>query len=114
MCNSYVTKGERVEWTLKATWLASDWPRGSEPSFPASLHYNMLFPQVIIIINSSILEAKHLCSPNSYFSFENNTLSTKLKAETAISQTGPLNSLLKLKTQFRYAQLPTQALVRHL
>ena len=69
----------------------------------------MLFPQVIIIINSSILEAKHLCFSNSPLSFENNTLSTKLKAETAISQTGALNSLLKLKTQFRYAQLPAQA-----
>lgn len=47
-------------------------------------------------------------SPIPKFSFESNTIS--LKADTTISHMGELISLLMLKTQFRYAQLPTQVL----
>lgn len=49
-------------------------------------------------------------SPIPKFSFESNTISTLLKADTTTFQMGELNSLLTLKTQFRYAQLRTQAL----
>lgn len=70
--------------------------------------------EVIIFTNSSILVAKPSTSvsPIPKFSFESDTSSTVLKADTTISQMAELNSLLTLRTPFKYAQPRTRGLKR--
>lgn len=89
------------------------WPvthRGSEAWFQASFHCSVLLPRKSWSQKAPFSGSNTSISPVPKFSFESNTVSPMLKADTTLSQRGELNSLLMLKTQFRYAQLPTQAL----
>lgn len=83
---------------------------GPEPWFQASLHRSVLLPQKSWSQTAPFSGSNTSISPVPKFSFESNTASTMLKADTTLSQMGELNSLLMLKTQLRFAQLPTQAL----